>query len=529
MKPKVMKSLLLVALFAALPVVSQELLLPMNSMFKDEYLLSTYGDSEIGFKGTGVFPATQGAIERVEYLEADSSSRYKWLRRKLFHEHFAQVKGDDYFIFFDPLINGAVGRERGIAQNNLFQNTRGFQVSGEVMNKVSFFTSFYENQARFASYQQDYFSDRSEQRIVGGNYIKEHAVIPGGGRTKPFGDDGFDYASSMSYVRYRPSKYVALQFGNNPNFIGWGHRSLLLSDNSFNATTLRIDITLGEKWNYSILNSKHLNLWRRQFTNAVESPYEKKNYSAHYLTYKATERLTIGLFESTVYFREDSIQSQWMHPLYFNPVIGVNTAVFGWENQDAKSLVGLNFAYSLGKKHLVFGQLATDELSSSPQYGIQLGWRSADLFGVKNLTAHMEYNKATERLYAANNRRMAYTHFNLPLAHTLGNGFDEVVGRASYMYKSFYIQTQGIFYQSDQAMEFQSNLFESRELELQFDRQNVLLAELEVGYRFNPRTNLCAFTKVIYRQSEGETAGLRTTGMVFFGLKTRLFNQYMDF
>ena len=78
-------------------------------------------------------------------------------------------------------------------------------------------------------------------------------------------------------------------------------------------------------------------------------------------------------------------------------------------------------------------------------------------------------------------------------------------------------------------MEGQSNLFESRELESQFDRQNVLLAEVELGYRFNPTTNLCAFTKVIYRQSEGELAGQRNVGMFFFGLKTRLFNQYMDF
>ncbi len=529
MKPKAFCLLTLLTLFSAFPSAAQEILLPMGAMFKDTYLLSMHGDSKIGFTGTGLFPATQGAIQQVEYLWEDSTTHYGWFRRKLFHEHFTQIKGEDYFFAFDPLINGAVGRERGIEQNNLFQNTRGFQVSGEVMNKVSFFTTFYENQSRFASYQTTYFSERSEQRIVSGNYIKEHAAIPGGGRTKPFGDNGFDYASSMSYVRYRPAKFVALQFGNNPNFIGWGHRSLLLSDNSFNATTLRVDMTLWKKWNYSVLKAKHLNLFRRAFTNAVEAPFEKKNYSAHYLTYKPTERLTLGLFEATVYFREDSIQSQWMSPLYFNPVIGVSTAVFGWENQEAKSLIGLNFAYVLGKKHLVFGQLATDEISSTPQYGVQLGWRSADLFGVKNLTAHIEYNKATERLYAANNRRMAYTHYNLPLAHTLGNGFDEVIARASYVWKSLYIQTQGIIYRADQPMEGQSNLFESRELEAQYDRQNVLLAALEVGYRFNPTTNLCAFTKVIYRQSEGELAGQRNVGMVFFGLKTRLFNQYMDF
>jgi hypothetical protein len=134
------------------------------------------------------------------------------LRRKLFHEHFAQVKGDDYFLSFDPLINGAFGVERGMEQNTLFQNTRGFQVSGEVMNKVSFFTAFYENQAQFASYQRAYLQSAvnsvSLAEIILRN-MPQSLVVDEPNRSVIL---DFDYASSMSYVRYRPSKYVALQF-----------------------------------------------------------------------------------------------------------------------------------------------------------------------------------------------------------------------------------------------------------------------------------------------------------------------------
>ena len=516
---------------------AQEILLPLGSAFKDQTVLNT-DEREIGFTGTGLFPVAEGSVQTPYYLSKDSAQiAPSWFKRKLFQEHFVEIQGEDYFLSIDPLLNVNLGRERGIESHNLFQNTRAFQVSGEVMNKVSFYTGFYENQAKFSSFHTAYFEDRGEKRANGAQtaYNTINAVVPMGGRTKPFKEDelenAFDFAQSMSYVRYRPTKFLALQFGNTPNFIGWGHRSLLLSDNSFNASTLRADVTLSEKWSYSTLFSKHLNLFRRLkgVDNTVEEPYEKKNYSAHYLTFKPTEKLTLGIFEATVFYREDSISSERAHPLFYNPVIGVNSAVFGWEAERAKNLVGLNFAYVVGTKNLLFGQVATDRLGSETEYGLQIGWRSRDLFGVKNLNFHVEYNKSSDRLYAANNWRMAYTHFNLPLAHTLGNGFDEVVGRINYMYKNIYINLHSVLYEANQPMENKSNLFESALLPTEKDRHRVHYNEIEVGYLFNPRTNLRLFSKVVYRTSVGESAGNRNSGLVFIGLKTGLFNQYFDF
>ena len=535
--------LLLMLFLLSESLLSQEMLVPLGAMSKDETILSKKDTTSIGFRGTGFFPVTQGEIEDVYYNKEDTlKQNYSWLRRKLhfhkFDEHFVSIKGDDYFFAIDPLFNVALGVERGIEENTLFQNTRAFQVTGEVMGKVSFFTSFHENQARFASYQTAFFDDRGERRYVEDSayYDNIHPVIPAGGRTKPFKEDALDYSASASYIRYRPSDHFAVQFGNTPNFIGWGHRSMLLSDNSFNATTLRMDAKLSDKWSYTTLNSKHLNVYRRiskldgvTFINMVEEPYEKKNYSGHYLSYQPTERLTLSFFEATVFFRDDSIYSQWMHPLYFNPIPGVNTAVFGWENEVAKSLLGLNFAWNVGKNHLIFGQFVTDQLGNRNEYGIQLGFRSRNLFNIKNLSIHGEFNKASQYLYAANNQRIAYTHYNFPLAHTLGNGFEELIGRLTYHHNNFYLQLQGVLYQSDQPIENQTHLFASKEKPSNIDKHTVLVNEAEVGYRFNTKTNLRLFTKVIYRMSEGESSGQRNTGLVFFGLKTGIFNQYTDF
>jgi hypothetical protein len=88
MKPKALRLLILLSVFSALPAAAQEILLPMNSMFKDAYILSTHGDSEIGFTGTGLLPATQGDINQIEYLGSDSTDRYKMVAPKIVSRAF---------------------------------------------------------------------------------------------------------------------------------------------------------------------------------------------------------------------------------------------------------------------------------------------------------------------------------------------------------------------------------------------------------------------------------------------------------
>jgi hypothetical protein len=467
--------------------------------------------------------------DQSNYNLPEKDTTRGWIPRKLFQEHFIQIEHKDYFLAIDPLVNVSLGED--LLQNTgerLFQNTRGVQAFGEILGKVSFYTAFYENQARFADFRSEYFEDRGEQRLNNGIYNTTNATIPGGGRTKPFKQTGFDYSSSVAYIRYQPFKQLALQFGNTPQFIGWGHRSFLLSDNSFNFSSLKIDWNITPKLKYTVIRGKQLNLFRRAVTNQVEPPFERKNYGLHYLTYEPTQNISFGLFEATMYLRDEATNSQDVDPMFYQPLIGVNTIAYGGESATLKNVLGFNFGWKLFKNQLIYGQFVTDNFSTF-EYGAQLGWRSNNLFKIKNLFIQAEFNIATNRLFSAENRRLSYTHYNLPLAHTLGNGFEEIIFRAGYEWKKIYLNIKSVNYRSDQSMADKSLLFDSNNETVSFNESIISFNSVELGYVLNHATRLSVFTRAIYRMSDTSQSGQLNNGIIQFGLRTGLTNQYMDF
>ena len=170
-------------------------------------------------------------------LESQIQSDYSnWYLRKMFSEHFFLLKGEDYRVVASPIINLTSGKEF-IQEKNTFTNTRGFVIEGDLGKKISFFSSFAENQSIFPDYLDA--------------QIRKNLVVPGQGYARDFKETGFDYAMSSGYVSYRPNKMFAVQFGHGKHFIGDGYRSLLLSDNTFNYPYLRIQTTF----------------WKVQYTN----------------------------------------------------------------------------------------------------------------------------------------------------------------------------------------------------------------------------------------------------------------------
>ena len=165
-------------------------------------------------------------------LELNSQSDYSyWYLRKFFSEHFILLKGNGYRVFASPIINFSKGKEF-LDEKNTFTNTRGFVVEGDLDKRISFFSSFAENQSIFPNYIDA--------------HIRDNRVVPGQGYSRDFKETGFDYAMSSGYVSYRANKMFVVQFGHGKNFIGDGYRSLLLSDNSFNYPYLRIQTTFSK-------------------------------------------------------------------------------------------------------------------------------------------------------------------------------------------------------------------------------------------------------------------------------------------
>ena len=174
---------------------------------------------------TAVKPYVYNEVSKFVDLDAQKNDLIKpkstWFGKKLLNEHMALVKGKDFWITLDPMVDLQVGKDNdGL---NTYNNTRAINISGAIGKNLSFSTSFYESQGRFAKYYNDY---ANSIRPVGGN----PAIIPGRGIAKEFGTNGYDYPVAEAYVSYSPSKYFNFQFGNGKNFIGDGYRSLVLSD-----------------------------------------------------------------------------------------------------------------------------------------------------------------------------------------------------------------------------------------------------------------------------------------------------------
>ena len=417
---------------------------------------------------------------------------------------------------------------RGEDQNDstgrkLFQNTRGVYIEGDLTNKFSFSTSIFENQARFSAYQSAYYSSVGElyPNQSAGSYTMQNAVIPGAARTKPFKIDGFDYAYATGNICYRPFKSVLLSLGNTSHFIGDGYRSLLLSDNSVPAPFFRGIFKLSERLEFNYLRMRLFNLIRRPISTSVESYYESKGFSVNYLTYKPIKELSVSFFEGVMWSRGDSIISKRVHPLFYSPVPGTALALLS--KSELNYLLGLNVSYLILNKHRAYGQLAYGN-GKFNKPAVQLGLRLYSLLGQRDLMLQVEYNNVPSGIYENGNPRLNYSHYNLPLATVKGSGFEEWIIRLNYEWQRWYINEKVVFYKlADYRPKDWLPVYQTM-AEL---NGKITLNQLEAGYRFNRKMNLCLFGSWQIRNDKSAQGFV--TNLLFIGLRTGIVNHYNDF
>ncbi len=505
--------------YASTSVWSQQNYLPLGSFYKDK-LFAPYNSK--AFSSGSFLPISESQFDLNAKI-ADSSRQYYEFSAYLFKKNLIELKGEDYFLTISPTMDVSVGQDHGEKiPSKKFQNTRGFIVEGDLMKNVSFSTSFYENQARFVDYEKNYYQLVGEMYPNGSNYYSQNAVIPGGGRTKPFKTNGFDYAYAFGSVVYAPSKRIQISGGNNSHFVGSGYRSLLLSDNSIYAPYIQTNIKLTSKWTYVYMRAKLMNLMRRPLTTSDEAYYEPKALSVNYLTYQASDKLAISLFEGMIWSKGDSVTSTHVNPLFYNPVPLVSELVLT-NQQKMSALIGLNSEYLFNCKNRVYSQVAISNFDTK-NIGFQLGYRGYDFLRSKNLMLQMEYNYVPRGLYASTNRRLDYSHYNLPLAHTKGSGFQEFVLRFNYEYQRFYMDVKIISYHLD-GFQNGSLLAVNKYQPKQYG--NLQDQQFEVGYRFNRKINLTLFASYMYRNDFSNNTP--ATKFVNAGIRTGLVNHYNDF
>lgn len=366
---------------------------------------------------------------------------------------FLHVNKDNFFLVANPVISGQVlGEKNTLGSDNHFMSSRGVELRGWVTKRVGFYTYFTDNQEQPVSFVDNYINHRSGYKGV-----------PGADFYLMAKNNTYDYLLAQGYIDFQAIKnHLNVTFGYGKNFYGDGMRSLFLSDFSANYPFLRLNTKIW-KLNYQNL---YVEL-TPQFVKGIDARLPRKYATIHSLSVNVTRWLNVGVFESVVFGRRDRYEFG-----YLNPIILFRSVERAFGSPDNVNL-GFNFKAIVAKRFQFYGQFMLDEFTSKQffsrngywgnKWGLQLGGKYFNAFGLKNLDLQGEMNIVRPFTYAHYDSTANYTHYNQPLAHPLGAGFVELIGLIRYQpVEKLFVTVKGMYYKQGLdtgASNYGSNIF----------------------------------------------------------------------
>lgn len=453
------------------------------------------------------------------------------------YSSYVKVNRDDK-IRVDPIVELNYGN-----QNTGNESVFGYAVGGDIQ--------IFEKKWRAGF---TYFRRSSEYMNYQKEFILENRVVPG--LNVASGKNFFSADYFSGFLNYRANNIFDFEIGYGRNFIGDGYRSLLLSDVGNASPYLKIN-TKFWKFQYTNLFSAHKDIYS---VEGMESLYQKKYTATHYLDWKATKWLSIGLFETIIWQAEEANYTRGFDPNYANPVIFYRPVEFSVGSSD-NALVGANIKLTPFKNHVFYSQLLFDEFLLAElkadvnqfrnpdqdirsgwwanKYGIQLGWTAFDFLKVKGLQTRAEFNLVRPYTYAHSSPAQAYSNYNISLAHPLGANFHEFVSIVNYRKDQWYIRTQ--YNQSRKGLSplgenfgenlQLSNISRSREYENNLTQGIVVQTryfEFSAEYQLLTTWNTSIGGGYIWREQK-TSQSTAVNNMVFIRLRSNLYNQYFDY
>lgn len=494
---------------------SQTIELPLlYDLKKDYYQQAVLNDDTIHLGYSSLYSNQLSSVSEFPFVIADTISDRTWAHRKLFNENFLILNTKNLYLTLDPIFNFAVGSDLSDSSGTtLYTNTRGIRIAGQLGKNIIFSTSFLENQARFPSYIN--------------TFISNNGVVPEMGRVKSFKDGGYDYAMATAAITWDATPFLRIKLGNDKDFLGFGYRSVLLSDNAFNYTHLKLDFWFAKhKLKYTLNYALLQDLVRMPDGETPESLFERKLGAFHYLSYTPNSSFSIGLYSGTILpqINQDSVKNYYLDA--FNPLFMVNPFL---NNPYYVNKIGLNLSYVfLGRARVYF------EFAENPadwdQYSTLIGFSTWNLF-TKNLDLCIEYSMVRASEDPSNtNLTDYYSHYSQSLGHTLGSGFQEIYFRLSYEYKRMLLLVAMNFADRRVAdAQVWGFVNESEPLPSNTPSMaNSFILNSELAYLFNPKTNMnIALGYRMKRSGANEIFG--ETDYLYLAFRTTLFNQYVDF
>lgn len=337
--------------------------------------------------------------------------------------NMVEIRSDNFVLITNPIIQYKYIKEKDNDQY-LYQNSRGVTTRGIIGNKVGFNVYFTENQERLPMYMQ--------------HRISQFQAVPGAGFYKNFKDaGGVDYFEIRTSASFKVASFMDAQLGYDKNFIGDGHRSLFISDYGNNAMFLKLQT------NYKWFSYQNLFMeLTAPHTNISNIVYPRKYARMSHLTIHPNKWLSFGLFEGLLFNKTS------MPVKMFNPVMYTN-----FKSKEDESYVGADIKMNLAHKLQIYGQAVIQDLNLkntdkyNNRYGYQAGIKYIDVLGINHMDLQLETNSVRPFMYATNNAKTNYTHYNLPIAHPLGSNFQEFIAILRIQPSNkVYMQLKAVYY-----------------------------------------------------------------------------------
>ncbi len=483
----------------------------------------------------------QELARQTSFLKNDSIERGLW--GKLYRDpgHFSALNTEALKLRVDPVLSfsGALSNQ----SEPVFLNTRGAVIRGVIDDKISFYTLATDNQMRVPTYVREAID------LYGGipheNFWKDFAKNDDG--TK---NGAYDFFTARGAVSGQLSKSIQLTMGYDKHFVGDGYRSLILSD-------------YGGAYSFAKINTK---AWRIQYTNlfakltdeinfAGTAPagaglYNSKYLTFHHLSVNIRDNLNVGLFESIIFARQDTLGNTYGFDYnYLNPIIFYRAVEQNVGSQD-NALLGLNIKYEPKDNLRLYGQFVLDEFNFSEvvardgwwanKFAWQLGAKYVDGFGLEGLDLQLEWNRARPHMYAHTYTENSYSHYNQPLAHPLGANFDEILILARYQPVNRVVLTSKLFLinkgMDPSGLNYGGNVLLSNRTRTytygnvigQGELNKIIIYELNGAYSFG--SGLIAEITWFKRSQENTTSGvLEKADFLSVGLRMNVQRRRHDF
>lgn len=368
---------------------------------------------------------------------------------------------------------------------------------------------------------------------------------------------GYDYYKNsrstfaQGNITFTADENFTFQLGYGKNFIGDGYRSLFLSDNANSYPYLKVTANIW-KLKYMALYTNYFDI---NGSDGKFKNYDYKFSSIHYLSYNATKWLNIGFFESIIWQAQEDQYYRGYDINYLNPVLFLRPIEYSQGSSD-NALLGGSLKFRVLKKNILYCQVILDEFLLKElkdgngwwanKYGIQLGLKTYDPFGIKNLTLQAEYNMVRPFTYSYYHQPtnistlQNYAHFNSPLAHPLGANFNEVMAGITYTKKRWVFEAMGTFAKIGLDTNATSSVGQDVYLPYNLRDQDygyetggglstdIMNSTVKVSYLLLPESRMFIQAGVTNRTYKNKYSN-ESNNLFFIGIRTALTNRYTDF